>query len=130
MKDSASPFRAMTENERNYFMTLILDSYSQFLDAVQSGRNMDEKTLKPLADGRVYTGRMAKELKLVDELGGVEEAIDAAKKLAGLEDKKPKIIYHQGATAFERLMGLLSKEPLAPLSKLENSSTSLEYRLQ
>jgi protease-4 len=130
MKDSASPFRAMSEDERKYFTRLILDTYAQFFDAVKTGRKMDEAALKPLADGRVFTGKMAKELNLVDELGGVEEAVELAKKLAGLEGKKPKIIHHKGANSLERLLNLLSKEPLAPFSKISNASTSLEYMLR
>lgn len=130
MKDSASPFRSMTDKERAYFTTLILDSYTQFFDAVKEGRKLEAAALKPLADGRVFTGRMAKDAKLVDEIGGLEEAVELAKKLAGLEGKKPKIIHHRGASSLERLLNLMSKEPLKPLETLGKATISLEYMLQ
>ncbi len=121
MKDSASPFRTMSDTERSYFTQLIMDSYAQFFDAVKTGRKFESAALKPLADGRVFTGRMAKDLNLIDELGGLEEAIEQAKKLAGLEGKKPRIIHHRGSTSIERLLNLLSKEPLSPFTKIGNA---------
>jgi protease-4 len=131
MKDSASPFREMKDEERQYLQGVIHDAYNQFFDAVKEGRHMDEKTLRPLADGRIFSGRLAKELKLVDELGGLEEAVELAKQLSGLDKKKPQIIHHHGKTSLERLLNLLSKEPLAPLSHLGSATTTkLEYVLQ
>ncbi len=130
MKDSASPFRTMTEEERSYFTKLIMDSYGQFFDAVKEGRKLDDAALKPLADGRVFTGRMAKDAKLVDEIGGLEEAVEVAKQLAGLEGKKPKVIHHRGASSLERLLNLMSREPLKQLETLSNATISLEYMLK
>lgn len=130
MKDVGSPFRNMKESERAYLTELILDAYGQFFDAVKEGRKMDEKALRPLADGRIFSGRKAHELKLVDELGGQEEAVELAKKLAGLEGKKPKVIVHRGKTSFERLLGVMTRQPLAPLLEASRATTKLEYILQ
>ena len=58
-----------------------MDSYDQFVGAVAEGRKMDIATVKQIADGRVYSGRQALKLKLIDELGGYDEAIDSLQKI-------------------------------------------------
>ena len=62
---------------------LLDDVYGQFVEAVAEGRGLDEKTVRGFADGRIYSGQQARALKMVDELGGLEDAIEAAAKLAG-----------------------------------------------
>ncbi len=81
LKDAGSPFRRMTEAERAYFRGLVDDVHIQFVEAVCQARKMRPETVKPLADGRVFTGRQAKRLGLVDRLGGLDDAVkDAAAK--------------------------------------------------
>lgn len=84
-KDSGSEYRPMRDDERAVFQTLIDDVWKQFIEAVATGRGMDEAKAQEFADGRVWTGRQAKELGLVDELGTVESAYDLAAELAGLK---------------------------------------------
>jgi len=74
-KDMGSPSRAMTAEEKALFQTIIMDSYDQFVTAVASGRQMETAAVRKLADGRIYTGRQALELGLVDELGGYDQAL-------------------------------------------------------
>jgi protease IV len=83
MKDSGSPLRAMTENERKFFQRFVDGVYEQFLDDVSSARKIPKETLRPLADGRIFTGKEALEHHLIDELGNLEDALDGAGKLAG-----------------------------------------------
>src|SRR5436853_6545361 len=90
-KDTGSPTRALTDNERKYFQGLIDDMYVQFLEAVASGRKLDLQEVRSLADGRVFTGRNAKERKLVDEIGNFQDAVDVTAKLAGISGK-PRLI--------------------------------------
>jgi len=90
-KDTGSPSRALTENERKYFQGLIDDMYVQFLEAVASGRKLDLQEVRSLADGRVFTGRDAKGRKLVDEIGNFQDAVDLTAKLAGISGK-PRLI--------------------------------------
>jgi protease-4 len=90
-KDILSPWREMTEEERELLMETVEDVYGQFLEEVSAGRNMPLEELRPLADGRIFTGARAKEVKLVDELGGLQEAVAAAARMAGLEGE-PEII--------------------------------------
>jgi len=90
-KDSGSPSRPLTEAERKYFQNLIDGMFHQFVQAVASSRKMDEGAVRELADGRVYTGAEAHSVGLVDELGTLQDAIEAAGKLAGIAGK-PKVI--------------------------------------
>jgi protease-4 len=82
-KDTLSPFRSLQETDREEIQSLSDDVYSQFVSAVAEGRKLPEARVREIAEGRIYTGRKAKELKLVDELGGLDEAVQAAWTLAG-----------------------------------------------
>jgi protease-4 len=90
-KDTGSPSRPITENERKYFQGLIDDMYVQFVEAVSSGRKLDLQEVRSIADGRVFTGRNAKERKLIDETGNFQDAVDLTAKLAGISGK-PRLI--------------------------------------
>src|ERR1051325_7124065 len=90
-KDTGSPSRPITENERKYFQGLIDDMYVQFVEAVSSGRKLDLQEDRTMADGRVFTGRDAKERKLIDEIGNFQDAVDATAKLAGISGK-PRLV--------------------------------------
>jgi len=90
-KDTGSATRALTENEKKYFQGLIDDMYVQFVEAVASGRKMDLQEVRSLADGRVFTGRDAKERKLIDDMGNFQDAVDLTAKLAGISGK-PRLI--------------------------------------
>src|SRR5437867_7550986 len=91
LKDAGSPTRPLTEKEKAYFQGLIDNMYHQFVKAVATSRKMDEAVVRRLADGRVYTGEEAKENGLVDELGTLQDAIDAAARLAGISGE-PKLV--------------------------------------
>jgi protease-4 len=82
-KDTLSPFRSLQETDREEIQSLSDDVYGQFVSAVAEGRRLPEARVREIAEGRIYTGRKAKELKLVDELGGLDEAVQAAWTLAG-----------------------------------------------
>ena len=83
-KDTGSPHRDMTEEEKAYFQSVVDSVHGQFTAAVAAGRGLDIETVKQLADGRIYTGAQAKDLKLADELGSLTEAIKLAGSLAGI----------------------------------------------
>jgi protease-4 len=91
-KDVGNFSRAMTPEERRILQALLDDVYGQFVAAVAKGRGLDEGTVRSFADGRIYSGKQAHALKMVDELGGFEEAVEAAAKLAGIPGK-PKLIF-------------------------------------
>jgi protease-4 len=91
-KDTLSPFRAVQETDREEIQGISDDVYGQFVKAVAEGRNIPEAKVREIAEGRIYTGRRAKELKLVDELGGMDDAVAAAWALAG-QRGEPKLQY-------------------------------------
>lgn len=85
-KDIMSPAREMTEEEEDIMQSMVDEMYDEFIDVVVDGRDMDEGTVRELADGRVYTGNQAEENGLVDEVGNYEDALDALKEDHDLED--------------------------------------------
>lgn len=79
-----SVFRGLSEGELERFQKLVDESYERFLAAILLGRTIDETLLREVAEGRVWTGADAKERNLVDELGGLTEALAKARSLAGI----------------------------------------------
>ena len=114
-KDTGSPTRDLTENERKYFQGLIDDMYVQFVEAVASGRKLELQEVRSVADGRVFTGRDAKERKLIDEIGNFQDAVDLTAKLAGISGK-PRLLRpaRQRVTLLDVLTTDLSR--LAPFN--------------
>jgi protease-4 len=86
-KDSGTPTRPLTDREREYFQGLIDDMYVQFVEAVADGRKMDVSEVRAVADGRVFTGRDARDRKLIDEIGNFQDAVDMTAQLAGITGK-------------------------------------------
>ncbi len=91
-KDSGAPYRDMTPEEKVYLQELIDNVHSQFVSAVVEKRKLNINLVKKIADGRIFTGEMAKEVGLVDELGNFEDAIDHAAMEAGIIGK-PQLVY-------------------------------------
>jgi len=91
-KDIGSPTREMTAAEREILQNLIDDVHSQFVASVADGRNMEEVAVRAIADGRVFSGRRAMDIGLVDGMGNLEVAIRRAAELAGI-DGEPNVVY-------------------------------------
>ncbi len=85
LKDAGSPTHALSEKERAYFQELVDDLHEQFVLAVAQGRNMELDEVRALADGRAYTGQQAKQVGLVDALGGRQDAINLLRDMAAIE---------------------------------------------
>ena len=90
-KDVGSPIRKMSADERSLLQAVMDDVHKQFIEAVAEGRSLELRAAQALADGRVFTGRQAKEAKLVDELGDLEDAIQLAAEVVGIEGE-PKVV--------------------------------------
>jgi protease-4 len=103
-KDMGSPFRVMTADERKIFKTMVDDVYEQFVEAVAEGRGMKKEEVKRLADGRVYTGRQAQKVGLVDELGTFRDSIRVAAREAGITGE-PTVKFFGRVTLLDALMG-------------------------
>lgn len=108
-KDMGSPFRQMLPEERAIFQSVIDSFYERFLQVVREGRpNLSAEQVKKLADGRIYSGEQAKQSGLVDEIGYLDEAVDLAKKKAGLTEAKVITYRRPGEyqnNVYSRLMG-------------------------
>lgn len=88
-KDVGSSIRPMTPEERAFLEGFLVELHGQFKKNVAESRKLDAEKVNILADGRVYTGAKAKELGLIDEIGGLLDAVKEAGNLAGI--KKPEI---------------------------------------
>ena len=93
-KDMGSPFRAMTPEERAIFQSVIDDLYRQFVAKVVERRKLPDATARTLADGRVYTAEQALANRLIDRVGYMPDAIEMARKAAGV-DKAKVVMYHR-----------------------------------
>ena len=91
-KDVGNFARTMTPEERKILQALLDDVYSQFVNAVAEGRGLDKKEVLAFADGRIYSGQQAQALKMVDDLGGFEDAVEAAGKLANISGR-PRLLF-------------------------------------
>ncbi|MBI4636260.1 MAG: signal peptide peptidase SppA [Candidatus Rokubacteria bacterium] len=83
-KDIGNVSRPMTPEERRVLQTLLDDVHTQFIEAVANGRKLDRTRVVEFADGRIFSGAQAKALRMVDALGGLEDAVNRAATLAGL----------------------------------------------
>jgi len=128
-KDIASPLREMTETERKLLQGVMDDVHAQFIQAVAEGRGLPIESVQAIADGRVFTGRQALELKLVDQLGDLEESIQEAAKLAGIKGK-PRIVKREKKIPFFELLKEETTTWVAEIvTQVVNRNTvALEYR--
>jgi protease-4 len=105
-KDIGSPAREMTEEEKALIQELVDDIYDQFLDVVARDRKISKEALRKIADGRVFSGRQAKNLGLVDDIGDMGYSVDLVGKMTGIQGK-PEVIYpkKKGSKLWEFLLG-------------------------
>lgn len=92
LKDAGSPFKPLKDAERHYFMGVILDMYDDFLTTVVEHRKVTAQQMKGFEDGRALTGRQAKELGLVDQLGDKNDALHYLYKECGLKPSKGSLV--------------------------------------
>ncbi len=105
-KDMYAGLRELTPEEEQIMQQLVDDYYEQFIEAVAEGRGLSKDKVRNLATGQLYSGIEAKELGLVDELGGLDTAIDLAAELAGVT--APRVEYYQppSKSLLEALLGM------------------------
>ncbi len=105
-KDTLNPFRELTPEEKEYLKDTITQAYEQFLRAILEYRKdkISEEKLREVADGRVFTGEKAKELGLVDEIGGLEDALQKAKELAGVPEAREFFVPEE-RSLLQRVLG-------------------------
>lgn len=103
-KDMGSTWRGLTNAEKEYADSVVMESYDDFVNEVSKGRNMSKSDVKNLADGRIYSGTRAKELGLVDGFGNLYDAIGKAGELAGIVGE-PRVVYMNRASLSRLLLG-------------------------
>lgn len=98
-KDMASAFKKMDKEDRDILQGVLDNVHEQFIRAVAEGRKLTVDGLRPIADGRIFTGEQAKGLRLVDELGTLEDAIRKAAELAGISGE-PEVVSKKDKISF------------------------------
>ena len=129
-KDEGSMFRPMNDAEKAVWQAIIDEAYEGFVNVVSDGRGLSPEEVKKIADGRVYTGRQAKELKLVDELGNLPEAVRKAGEMGGIAGEPQTVEYKEPLDIFQNLFKLQGpSEPLAALLELldRGHGAALQY---
>lgn len=117
-KDSGNPARELSDSERRVFQGYIDDAFAQFTAAVVEERGLSEREVAKAADGRVYTGRQALELGLVDRLGDLHSAILLAGEMAGLKGE-PAVEYPPRSRDYWWVSELLDEVSIQTLKHLE-----------
>jgi protease IV len=128
-KDMGSPARALSPEERRLLQACIDDAFAQFVEAVRQGRGLAPEKVKALADGRVFTGRQALDVKLVDELGNEQDAIQTAIRLAKLPEK-PFLVMDEKPSFSSFVRQASARFTPAPWADLKDAlaNAGLEYR--
>lgn len=91
-KDTGSPLREMNDEEKRLLQGLIDDIHQQFVAVVAENRKLSINDVNDIADGRIFSGAQAQKIRLVDKLGNLQDAIELASELAGIEGK-PNVVY-------------------------------------
>lgn len=144
-KDTGSPTRDLTEREKEYFQGMINELYGQFVGAVleyrqgkggQGSEVSEERLLKELATGKVYTGESAVKNGLIDEIGNYEDALKATAKLVNIKGE-PQVVtppkQKEGFSLLDLLLGSTKISEFSPsqLPKhLSDLDTSVKFKYQ
>ncbi|MFQ5800646.1 MAG: signal peptide peptidase SppA [Candidatus Hydrothermarchaeales archaeon] len=95
-KDIGSPYRNMTEEEEAIMNELVLSAYDDFIETIAENRNLSADYVRTVAEGNIYTGRKAVELRLADQIGTRQDAIDIAGHLGGVKGTPGVVTYEEG----------------------------------
>ncbi len=132
-KAIGSMWEEMTPEHRAIFEGLIDESYEMFIQMVSDGRNLPLEDVRVLADGRVYSGRQALAIDLVDELGNMDDAIAKAADLGGIVGE-PRIVEYEHIPSLDQILsGAATQLNQSETDKLlgvitEFTTPALEYR--
>jgi len=120
--DLFSTFRPFSPEERSFLKKQILWTYDKFLSKAAEGRNLTREDVDRVGRGRVWTGRQAREIKLVDELGGLDKALDLAKNLAGIpaDEEVRLVVWPQRVS----ILGTIFGRPEAKIDLFASSDLS------
>lgn len=130
-KDIGSPTREMTAEEKSLIQAIVDDIYDQFVRTIAENRKLPLQRIFELADGRIFSGRQAKDLGLVDELGGLQDAVLLAGKLSGMEGTPETVRgMKKKTTLFKYLMGSMTSAVVEEIQGKAAESRGAQYLLQ
>ena len=122
-KDALSPFRKMTERDREVWEKILDQSFQQFLEVIDLNRSgLDREQVRALATGQIYTAKDALENGLVDALGYEEDALDALRKQLGLTQARVVTYEHRPGLLSVALRFVKPAEPVSPWQSLVDSA--------
>jgi protease-4 len=113
----------MTSAERAYMGRLLDDVYEQFLEAVSETRGIPHDRMEDIAEGRLFTGREAVDVGLVDRVGTYEDAVRMAARMGGIEGDPQIVKKHRRRSLYERIFG----ESAVSLARSRAERISLKY---
>jgi protease-4 len=130
-KDIGSPTREMTAEEKSLIQAIVDDIYDQFVRTIAENRRLPLQRIFELADGRIFSGRQARDLGLVDDLGGLQDAVLLAGKLSGMEGS-PEIVHgmKKKTTLLKYLMGSMTSAVVEEIKGKAAESRGAQYLLQ
>lgn len=124
-KDTGSPTREMSAEERALLQGVIDDMHQQFVAAIAEGRKMPSEEVARLADGRIFSGQQAKANGLVDRLGNFEDAVDWAGQLGGISGRV-ETVYEEEDTF--KLLRYLTQSLGKILTQVAGNAPQADYR--
>jgi protease-4 len=101
-KDAGSPYRSMTPGEERYLQEVSDEIYDQFVEAVSKSRKMKQEEVRGIADGRIFTGKRAQELGLVDAMGGLETAARETGRMVGIPEEPHVVSFRKKRRMFSQ----------------------------
>jgi protease-4 len=107
-KDIASMYKSLTEEQKDILQDVLNDVHEQFISAISDSRGIEFNEVKKIADGRIFTGKKAQQIGLVDEIGNLQDAITLAGKLTGIEGEPDVVTKKEEFSVFDLLKQKLS----------------------
>lgn len=127
-KNMGSRFEELSKQEREIFQSYVDAGYDQFVGVIMEGRDLPEQRVREIADGRIYSATQAKELDLIDTLGGLEKAINSSRQNADAKEIQA-VRYVQPESFSDVLLGRFSSQESTPEKILEETGLNLERKL-
>jgi len=130
-KDIGTPYRDMTEEEREIWQEILDQIYEDFVAVVAEARNLPREDVREIADGSIFTGRQAQELGLVDEVGTRQDAIDKAAELATIEGEPRVIELRSQPTFLDMVYSFQARSIVPTLEEITGwaGTPSLQFRM-
>ena len=131
-KDAGSPFREVTEPDKEYLQSVAQTAFAQFINAIATARNLPEESVKAIADGRIILGEDAVKLGIADKIGTVYDAAQEVLILAVGEeakDKEPYLVFPSKELSFPDFIKSLPQQTKAFIEGLSTQNTSIKFQM-